>query len=41
MTLHMEESINCAVAVCNNAVSGPPQNPLQTGEINTPRVRDN
>ncbi|WP_245277663.1 hypothetical protein [Mesorhizobium sp. L48C026A00] len=41
MTLYMRDNVNYAMAVCHNAVASLPQNPLQTGEIYPPRVRDN
>mgnify|MGYP001598173157 CR=1 FL=1 len=41
MALHMGENVCHMATGCNNAVSSFPQNPLQTGEINSPRVRDN
>ncbi|WP_287331692.1 hypothetical protein [Mesorhizobium sp.] len=41
MALYMRDNVNYAMAVCHNAVASLPQNPLQTGEIYPPRVRNN
>ncbi|WP_246800811.1 hypothetical protein [Mesorhizobium amorphae] len=41
MALHLRESVCGAVALRDDTVSGLPQNPLKTGEIDPPRVRNN
>ena len=41
MALHMRDNVDRAAALGDNIVASLPQNPLQTGEIHPPRVRDN